>query len=405
MKFKYKAYDKENNLVEGELEADNRNKAHLFLVEQGYEVLSVDDVSAAANKKVSALELVFGNVSLQQKMMFVKHLSLMVKSGMPINESVNILASDSKGKMKGVLFKILQSIESGNHLADSLAKFPRVFDRFFISLVNIGEQSGTLEQSLINLATHLKKSHDLTSKIRGALLYPAIIFTAVIGLGFTLGVFVLPKLMGFFESLNTELPLSTKILLFMSAFFVSNWKLLLAIIIILVLGIGLTKRFTPVKAVLHWLYLKLPIVKIFTTNTNLAGFCRAMSLMLQSGITLDNSIEIARSNTANFYYDRALGKLLEMVKKGESLGVVMERYHQLFPVTVSRMIKVGEKSGNLAETFDYLATFYEDEVDNLSKNLSGVIEPILLVIIGALVAFVALSIITPIYELTSNVAK
>jgi len=330
---------------------------------------------------------------------------LMVKSGLPINEAINILGSDAKGRLKFILKKVLIMVESGSHLADSLGKFPHVFNNFFTSMVSVGEASGTLEQSLANLADHLKKSNELRSKIRAALLYPTIVMTAIVGLGFTLAVFVLPKLTGFFSSLGTELPLSTRILLNISNYFQHYWAITLVAVIAVVLFFIVGKFFKPTRLVLHWLYQKIPVAKNFSTKANLASFCRSMALLLDSGMTLDVSLDIAKGNVSNIFYALDIEKILTAIKKGEALGVTMSKYEKHFPVIVSRMITVGEKSGTLGETFAYLAIFYEDEVDNMSKNLSSVIEPILLVIIGGAVAFIAMSIITPIYDLTSSVGS
>jgi len=403
MKFKYKVYDRNNALQIGELEAADSKQAQVFLAEQGYEVLSMESIKEVKKKKELIFSGRFGSVSLEQKMLFIKHLSLMIKAGMPINEAITILVSEHKGLFKRILQHILASIEGGNHLTASLALYPRIFDKFFISMVQIGEESGSLEQSLINLALHLRKTHELQSKIKGALLYPMIIVTAMGGLGLTLTIFVLPKLTTLFASLGSDLPLSTKILIGISNFLTQYWYYSMIGIIIALFIILIARQVMPTKLFFHYSALHVPLIHHFGQVINLSGFCRAMSLLLQSGITVDKALEIVQGNMSNIYYQRDVAFFLQQIKKGESLGESMKRTPKRFPGIASKMIKVGEQSGNLAETFAYLADYYEEDLDSLSRNLSSILEPVLLVVIGLAVAFVAMAVISPIYNFTSNV--
>ncbi len=403
MKFSYKVYDRNNTLQVGELEAANSKQAQVFLVEQGYEVLSIDSIKEEKKKKTVAFSSQFGTVALEQKMLFIKHLSLMIKSGMPINEAISILVSENKGLFKKVLQHILSSIEGGNHFTDSLAQYPRIFDKFFISMVQIGEESGSLEQSLVNLALHLRKAHELRSKIQAALLYPSIVVTAMFGLGLTLTIFVLPKLSTLFVSLGSDLPWSTKVLLGVSAYLTHYWFLSLIYLGITFLVVMVARQVMPTKLFFHFCALHVPLIHHFSQVINLAGFARSMSLLLQSGVTVDKALEIVRGNMSNLYYQRDIDFFLQQVKKGESLGESMKLRSSRFPSIVSKMIKVGEQSGNLAETFAYLADYYEEDLDGLSRNLSSILEPVLLVFIGIIVAFIAMSVISPIYNFTSNV--
>jgi type IV pilus assembly protein PilC len=405
MKFKYKVYDRNNTLQIGELEADSSKQAQVFLAEQGYEVLSLESIKEVKKKRDLEFSSYFGSVSLEQKMLFIKHLSLMIKSGMPINEAITILVSEHKGLFKRILQHILASIEGGNNLTDSLAKYPRIFDKFFISMVQIGEESGSLEQSLVNLALHLRKTHELRSKIQSALLYPTIVVSAMFGLGITLAIFVLPKLTTLFASLGSDLPLTTKMLLATSNFLTHYWYVSMLSAIIFVVVILITRQVMPTKLFFHWAALHVPLIHRFGLVLNLSSMCRAMSLLLQSGVTVDKALEIVQGNLSNIFYRRDVSYFLQQIKKGESLGESMKHSPKRFPGLVSKMIKVGEQSGNLAETFAYLADYYEEDLDSLSRNLSSILEPVLLVFIGIIVAFVAMAVISPIYNFTSNVGN
>ena len=397
MKFKYTGV-KNKKTFKGRIEASDKQAAQPALAQQGIQSKHIEAVVAR-----SGVSIVFGNVSLQQKMLFAKHLALLIKSGMPVNEAIQILAEDSKGALKGILKKVLKSVEGGNHLTASLGMYPRVFDAFFISMVQVGEESGTLEQSMENLASHLRKNNELRNKIKSALVYPAIVLMAIVGLGFTLSIFVLPRLIGLFASLKTELPVSTKFLIWFSNFFAGNWKqVLIAFVIVVIVG-TVVRKTSPVRLVTHWLLLRLPITRSFSQTVNIASMARAMSLLLASGITLDKAMEIVMANMSNIYYRRSIMVVLQRVKAGESVGDTLSKQKYFFPHIVAKMVRVAEESGNLSETYEYLADYYEAILDDKSKNLSSTIEPILLIVIGAIVAFVASSIITPIYNFTASV--
>lgn len=354
---------------------------------------------------ILAADLSFGRISLGQKTIFAKDLSLMLRSGLVLSDALEIIEEESSGKMKKILQGLLSSVRAGQSLSASLARYPKVFSGFFINIVNAGEVSGNLENNLENIAEQLKKEEDLVTKIKGALFYPVIVLVAAFFMGLAMAFFVLPKITPLFEGLKVELPFTTRTLILFSHLVrdYGVW-LFLGIMIFIFLLIWLLRRKSS-QPFTHWLLLNLPIIKNIVIKTNLARFCRVMGTLLKSGINIDEAVDVTNKALSNYYYKKALVTVSMHVSQGGELSESLDEFNNIFPRVTTRMVKVGEKSGNLDDTLFYLAENYESEVDNATKSLSTLIEPILLLVIGLSVAFLALSIITPIYQITGNIRK
>lgn len=404
MKFRYQVTDSKRNVSRGELEAENVDRARLLLLKQGYDVLLLEPADDKFVRPALRFRFV-GLVSVKEKMLFVKHLSLMIKAGLPLDESIEILRTQAKGSMRTILARVLDFIQKGNLLSDGLGQFSGNFNEFFVNMIRVGEQSGTLEEILINLSVKLKKDHELNTKIRSAMFYPVLTLSALAGLGFTLSVFVLPKLLGFFNSLAVEIPTSTRIFLGAAEFFSLYWFILLWALVSLIVMVIVLNRLKQTKTTMHWVVFHLPLLRSFSRLSNLSNFCRSMSLLLRSGITIDQSMEIMSRAINNNLYRKSIRAVMDDVSRGDTLSNALSRWPRHYPGIVPKMIHVGEVSGNLSETFDYLAEFYEGELDEVSKNLGTIIEPVLLIVVGLLVGFVAMSIISPIYQLTGGIGK
>lgn len=356
-----------------------------------------------AQRHLLGINFSIGGTSLAEKALLAKYLAIMQQSGLTITESLEIIEESAKGKMKEIISTVKRSVESGNSLADSFGRFPKVFSGIFISAVYAGESSGTLSENLQHLADQLQKEKELNSKIKGAMFYPVVVLVAAFMLGLGMTFFVLPKIIPLFEGLKTELPPTTRALIVFSHFVAAHpIGLPVGILLGVILLVALLKaKFT--RPVTNWLLLKIPIVKGIAMNTNLAKFSRTLGTLLKSGLNIDEALGIASQTVGNYYYQRSLREIGERVSKGSSLAASMEEYKKLFPRMTNRMVMVGERSGRLESTLIYLADFYEAEVDNSTKNLSAALEPILLLVIGLVVGFLALSIITPIYNITGNI--
>ncbi|KKQ27671.1 MAG: FimO [Candidatus Magasanikbacteria bacterium GW2011_GWC2_37_14] len=350
-------------------------------------------------------DISIGGTGLAEKALLAKYLAVMQQSGLTITESLDIIEETARGRMKKIITVINKSVASGNSLADSFGRFPKVFSGIFISAVFAGENSGTLAENLQHLSDQLQKEKELSSKIKGAMLYPIVVLIAAFILGMGMSFIILPKIIPLFEGLKTELPFTTRALISFSHFVANNTIGLVVGIILGVIALLAILKAKFSRPVTNWLLLKIPVVKGISVNTNLARFSRTLGTLLKSGLNIDEALEITSQTVSNYYYQKAFREIGERVSKGSRLAASLDDYKKLFPKMVTRMVMVGEQSGNLEGTLIYLAEFYEVEVDNATKNLSTAIEPILLLLIGLVVGFLALSIITPIYNITGNIHR
>jgi len=344
----------------------------------------------------------FIRVSLAEKIMFTKHLSMMTQSGMSEIEGIHLIKSQVKSRgFKIILEDISSGLENGQFLSATLKPYERIFGALFVNIIQLGEVSGTLSENLSFLAQELKESKRLRAKVKSALIYPIIILIATIGVVSSLVLFVLPKILPIFSSLGTDLPLTTKILVVTSNTLKDNFFLILGGGVVLIIIWMILLRIKSIKYVFHRLLLITPFAGSISKKFNMANITRTLSILLRSGVKIVEAVTSASNITENLVYRKALVEAAENVKKGEPLYETLEKKTSIFPATVSRMIEVGEKTGNLDENLDYLAEFYKEEVNETVANLSSVLEPALLLFMGLLVGFVAISIITPIYKLTT----
>lgn len=353
------------------------------------------------------IDKIFFRVSTLDILLFTKHLSVMIKSGIPLNESIASLKDQTKsGNFKKILTDVLKEIENGQALEKALSKYKNVFSPLYISLAGIGEKSGNLEDNLEYLAINLKKTYEFNKKIQGALLYPKLVLAATFVMGMFISLFVLPKLVDLFRSLDVKLPLSTKILLFV-ANIMKNFGIIIFLgLIALISLISLLLKTGYVKPKWHQVLLALPIIGPFKQNIELTAICRNLGLMLKSGLTITTALEAQLTATDNLVYQSYLAGLLKSTEKGKKLSEEMKSAkYPYIPAIMSRMIGVGEETGKLEDMLAYLGDFFEEEADDYTKNLSTTLEPILLLIIGVMVAFVSLAIISPIYQLTGSIHK
>lgn len=353
------------------------------------------------------MNLPFARVSFLEKLLFTKHLATMIKAGIPIVEALQGLVDQTKSKrFKKVLDIVTADVQNGQALAKSMGKHPWVFDQFYLSLIKIGEESGTLEENLGFLSKQLTKDYALRKKIQGAMLYPGLVFAATGIMGGFIALFILPKLVDFFDAFEIELPLATKILLFF-ANLMKNYGLLLAgLAVVLMILFSLFIRLKQIKPKWHSLLLRAPLFGELLAYGQLARFSRNLGTLLQSGVPVTKSLETTARTLSNLRFQNDLFEVNQGLVKGKNIGEILDsKKYSEFPPLVAKMISVGEKTGKLEETLLYLGDFYEDEIDNISKNLTTILEPVLLLTIGLVVGFVALAIISPIYELTGSIRK
>ncbi|MBL7159122.1 type II secretion system F family protein [Candidatus Microgenomates bacterium] len=349
----------------------------------------------------------FNKISFIERLFFTKHLSIMLKSGITLPEALDSLKDEAKSPaFKKILTDVSADVQKGKSLKEALERSLKAFNSLYLSLIKIGERSGNLEKNLEHLSEQLEKEHNFRKKVQSAMLYPILVLSATAFLGGGIGLFILPKLVDFFEGLDVELPITTKILLFIAQIMKDYGMIIIpGFFVLLFLG-SLFVRLKSVKPRWHYFLLRMPIIGAFIKCTQLSSFCRNLGIMLQSGIPITEALQISVDAISNEVFKTDVNKIAQAVEKGKSIESVLTKGKFFeFPSIVTKMIGVGEKTGRLEENLLYMGIFYEEELDDLSKNLSNVLEPIMLIGIGLVVGFVALAIISPIYELTGSMGR
>ena len=345
--------------------------------------------------------------SIKKQTFFAKRLSFLIKAGLPILDSLHVIKKQSKLASETRIFNsIIDSVANGQSLANSLSRFEGVFGGFAINIIKSGESSGNLTMNLNYLADELRKKEILKNKILSAMLYPIIIILATFLITVLLIVYIFPKILPIFASLHAKLPLSTRIVIFVSDIF-RNYGLYILLIALFLFSACflLIKYVGKIKFFYHGMLIRIPFIRGVVGNYNLSNFTRTLGLLLKSEISIGESLLIASDTIDNVQYKQAISVIADEVQKGKNLSECMTAYPVLFPDMVCHLIAVGEKSGSLSNSLMYLSEFYENEFDDITKNLSSAIEPVLMILMGILVGFIAISVITPIYEITNNLKR
>jgi len=288
-------------------------------------------------------------------------------------------------------------------LADCFKKYPDIFSELFTSMIEAGEESGTLEDVLAVLALQLEKEKEMNSKIQKALIYPGILLGVMLVVGVCLAIFVLPKMNTFFSSLHADLPLTTKVILGSGDFFMQYWYFFLVGLFVLILVFTSLVKSKTGRLLIDGAALKIPLVSSLVKKSNTAALIRSLSSLLFAGVPLIRALEITSGIVSNFYFKQALVVTSKDVEKGEKLSVGLSAFRNIFPYGAIEMVEIGEETGKTSVILKKLAEFYEEEVTDVAENLSAIIEPVMIVVIGILVGVFAVSIIGPLYSVLGNV--
>lgn len=345
-------------------------------------------------------------LSLKEKMFFAKHLAIMSRSGMQLLEILRTLKRQARSRgFAKIIDGLIEHVKNGQFLSEGLLKHRRLFGDFFINIVHVGEISGTLAENLEYLAVSLDKKRELESKVKGAMAYPIIILIATLGITAGMTFFIFPKILPIFKSLNVTLPTVTRIFIAVSTFMINHGAVAIGGAIGILVVLWLLLRIRALRYLWQRLLIMVPVLGTMIRNYNIVVFVRALALLLKSGIKIVQAIEITSSSSANLVYKKALKKISSDVGRGEPISRHLAEHDHLFPPVFIEMLAVGEETGKLTDTGAYLADYYESELDSSTKALSNVLEPLLLVIMGFIVGFVALAIILPIYEVSQHIGK
>ncbi len=384
----------------GSLVAKNEPQLAKKLREQGFLLIKAKTEKETKKRKLEISLPFFGGVSLTEKIFFIRNLRVMLSSGLSLPRALHILADQSKSKkFKSALLDIREEITKGKSFSESLSKYPNIFSELFFNMVKVGEEAGTLEEVLKILSEQMEREHELLSEIKGALIYPAVIIVAMIGIGILMLVMVVPQLAATFEELNVELPATTKLVIGLGAFLVEKLYLVILIFIFLIFIFLRVQKTKNGKAAIDALLLKIPIISPIIRKTNSASTVRTLSSLISSGVPIVRSLEIISGTLSNIYFKEAMKEAAKKVRKGEKLSEALKPYQNIYPLIVIQMIAVGEETGETSNILAKLAAFFEEEVRRITKNLTAVIEPVIMLIIGAAVGFFAISMVQPMYSM------
>lgn len=350
-------------------------------------------------KSKFSFSLPFLGPSSNEKIIMVRNLGVMFATGLSLVKSFDILSKQAKNKkLRDALMGIKTRINKGENLSDALEKYPKIFSELFVNMIRVGEESGTLEEIFQILALQLDKEHELKSKINNAMIYPCIILIVMLIIGGIIITFVLPSLNIFFTSLNVDIPIYTRILLYLGNFLSKNWYLLILVPFLLFISIFLIIKTRNGKRILDSLLLRLPMISLIVKKNNSAFLVRSLSSLIASGVSLVRSLEITSKTLNNYYFKEALLDAGKRIKKGENLSSALKPYKNIFPFGVIEMMEVGEETGKTSAILKKLADFYEQEAANAVEKLAILIEPALIILLGLAVGFFAFSIIGPMYS-------
>ncbi len=347
---------------------------------------------------------IFTKLSLKDQMAFTTRLAFLISADVPILESLKMIRRQTRSKSRAkIVDAIIEDISSGHYLSDSLGKFKNIFGDFAVNIIRVGEEAGILDKNLEYLAEELKKRAELKKKIVGAMIYPAFVTAANLGISGLISVYVFPKIIPVFKSLGVHLPLTTRILIGMTTFISQYWVFLVGggAILLFLLTLSYKKikifRYGASKALLAT-----PIFGRLAQSYHMANLCRTMGLLLNCHINIVKAADITANATSDPVYKKEITVLALEIAKGKKISQHLDASPRLFPEMIPQMVSVGETTGRLGDTLVYLGNYYESEVNDITKNLSNSIEPALLAFMGLIVGFVAVSVITPIYEITQN---
>lgn len=345
-------------------------------------------------------------VSLKERSAFARRLSVMAKAGIPILQSVNMLKEQAQSRaMKQILSDVSQKISQGGFLADALEPYKPIFGNLFISVIRVGETAGVLSENLAFLADEMHKQQELKRKIIGALVYPVVILVATFGITALLTVFIFPRIIPVFANLDIELPATTRFLIFLNNLFRDYGVIIIAAVLGFIAVFWISLRFHLVKFWWTLFLFRMPILGTMLKNANLASMTRTLGLTLRSEIKIVDALAITAESISNVVYKREIKLIAENVKQGGTLAQKLKDNPFLFPSLVTQMVSVGENTGSLSEMLLRLSDFYEAELTSAIKNLTNILEPLLMVLMGVIVGFIAISIISPIYQVSQIVGR
>ena len=404
MKFTYTAITKEGKRIKASMEANDKFDLARQLKNKNLSLVSAESEGEKKVFDMSAINAFLSRVKTHEKIIFARNLAAMLDAGLALSRTLNILERQTRNeKFKKIIRAIGEDVKKGNSLSGALEKFPKIFPPLFFSMVRAGEESGGLVESLRVVADQMEKSYLMRKKIKGALLYPTIIIFAMIVVGVLMLMFVVPTLTATFKELGVELPKSTQLIVSLSEFLVKYKVLLLPVFILIIFFLSLFFKTKRGKRILDFTFLHIPVIGELVKKTNSAYTTRTLSSLLSAGVDILEALSITKDVVQNSYYKEVIQQAGERIQKGEPLSVSFSEAEHLYPILVGEIMEVGEETGKLSDMILEVALFYEGEVDSATKNMSTIIEPFLMIVVGVVVGFFAIAMISPTYSLMEGI--
>ncbi|MCC6711192.1 MAG: type II secretion system F family protein [Candidatus Pacebacteria bacterium] len=394
--FSYSAKNQHGESVKGKVEAADQSQAATILMNRN--LLVVDISSVSQSMFVSRL---LNKVKHEDLVNFTRQLATMIDAGLPLATGLSILKEQNNPAMADVVSGLLREVESGSTFAKALEKQPDVFDRIYVQLVKAGEVGGVLDKVLDKLAENLEKDKEFRAKTKGAMIYPVIVFIAMLVVGFVMMVFVIPKLTDMYSDFGAELPLPTLILMSIANFMAKFWWLILMIVGGIVAALRSWNQTKTGQRKIDEFLFKVPIIGDLRQKIILTSFARTLSLLLNSGVPLLSALIIVAESMDSILYREAMQSISKKIEKGVSLARAISIF-ELFPSILHQMISVGEETGKIDEVLLKLSKYFESESEQAVKNLTSAMEPLIMVVLGIGVGAMVIAIIMPIYSLTSQ---
>jgi len=404
MLFSYKAINKAGEAHKGTAEAQDKYALARRLQQDGETLVSAELETEGRKLNLDFINDSLSRVKIRDKILFARNLSAMVAAGLPLSRGLSVMERQTKNKkFKGVLKELNDSVRSGRTLSVALADHGKIFPNFFVSMVKAGEESGKLPDALSAIAGQMERVHQLKRKIRGAMMYPSVVIVAMIIVGIVMLIFVVPTLTSTFEELNIDLPLSTRSIIAVSDFLGAHTVISISGLLVVALLVVVVAKRPGGKKFFELVFLKTPLIGTLIKETNSAQTARTLSSLLTSGVEVVSAIGITKDVIQNSQFRAVLEKAEEQIQKGTTMADTFSEHENIYPVLFIEMMRVGEEVGNLSKMLNDVAEFYEGEVAQKTNDMSTIIEPFLIMFIGAVVGFFAISMISPIYSISAGI--
>jgi type IV pilus assembly protein PilC len=404
--FTYTGEDRDGKRVSTTVDAPDRFAVYAIARSAGHTVASIETVGSFSLNRflnVEKINYYLSRVSADELVMMTRNLGSMLTAGLTISRALSVIGRQSRNpRLKGVVKRMIERINEGDQFFETLKEFPRTFDDLYVAMVKAGEESGKLAETLQTLAVQMERSSNLKKKIKGAMIYPTIVMIVMVVIGILMMIYVMPQITGVFKNMDKELPITTQFLIAASDFLVAYTALTLIAMVSVVVGCIYFLRTKVGKLVSSWTIIRLPVIGTLAREVNAARTARTLSSLLEAGVDVIQSVEITEEVVQNVFFKRVIHDARMRVEKGTALSETFIERSDLYPVLVGEMILVGEETGQISGMLRELALFYENEVERKTKDLSTIIEPIMMVVIGGSVGFFALALIAPIYSISDG---